>query len=318
MSLLDKFSNPYNQAGVILSPVTDNIQSDTNLEPPFVRKRHGNLGLVYLDSVTAQGNPNDFLIGGTSGSDYLFSQNITRYAVSNIRMSNTVPNVNPYNNGVSVLLINTITPNSYNIVFNMTEGYYNTPAEFITQFTTQINAERLALGAGGTFSFTVDPVNSDVYTIDAGAGYTFRFFNDCPMVARGRFLANLPTSQTPTRVKQMGAIQLTYTRWIDLTSYVLNEHNKNFSTASGKGKPNLLLRLYETPNGLTSSGAFSTISKDRFISRDNLRWVNYERNKQLTTIDLQLYDEFNNLLYIPTFSDRPSDFYICVEIITEL
>jgi hypothetical protein len=316
MSLVDKFSNPYKQTGVILSPVSDIIQNDSNLEPPFVRTRHGNLGLVYLDSASAQGNANDFIIGGKSGSDYLFSQNITRYAVSNIRMSGTTPNVNPYNNGVRVLL-STIS-NNYTLIFNMTEGYYNTPAEFIAKFTTEINAERLSSGAGGAFTFTVDPVNSDVYTIDAGVGYTFRFFTDCSMIIRGRFLANLPTSQIETQTKQIGAIQLTYTRWIDITSFTLNEHNKNFSTASGKGKPNLLLRLYETPNGLTSGGDFSTISKDRFIDRNNLRWVNYERNKQLTTIDLQLYDEFNNLLYIPTFTDRPSDFYICVEILTEL
>ena len=315
MSFKGPFQNPYRQQGVILAPVSDNIQSDVNLEPPFVRKRHGNLGYCYIDSNGSTGKLNNFTVGQNQAS-FLFAQKIKRYAMSSIRMAYNVPNVNPYNNQVIVVLGGL---SSQSFTFNMPEGYYYKVTDFITQFATSINASAQPITSNvSTFTFTIDPHNPELYTISILSGYTFYFSNQSTMVRYGQYLCNLPTEQVLSTSKGMGSIMLTYTRYIDITSYSLNEYNKNHSTSDGLGKNNLLFRLYETPTGLDQNGNFMTFSKDRFISRTNLSWINYERDKSLSVIDIQIYDEFGNLLYIPTYPDRPSDFYIMFEILTEL
>lgn len=316
MSFQSPFQNPYNQAGVILAPVSDDIQDNQNLEPPFIRKRHGNMAYVYLDSSKGQGKPNNFTVGSNAGS-YIFGQKVKRFAFSSIRLANNIPNVNPYNNNLIVNIKQGANP-TVNFNFNMPVGYYTTVTSFISGFTTSLNAARTLAGVGGLFVLTVDPLNPEAYNIDASAGYTFNFDNTSLMVKRGQYLANLPQDQTLTQVKGMGSVLLTYTRYIDICSYALCEFQKNNSSADGLCKPQLLFRLFETPSSVDQNGNFIAFSRDRFISRTNLAWINYNRDTSLATIDIKLYDEFGNDLYIEEYADRPTDFYIEIELVTEL
>lgn len=315
MSFKGPFQNPYSQQGVILAPVSDNIQSDVNLEPPFVRKRHGNLAYCYIDSNGGTGKPNDFTVGQNQAS-LLFAQKVKRFALVSIKLGYNIPNVNPYNSEVTVVLGGLV---NQSFSFVMPTGYYYKVTDFIDEFKTQINlTAQLVTSNANTFNFTVDEYDPESYIISILPGYTFHFGSDSLMIKFGRYLCNLPTEQILTTTKTMGSIMLTYTRYIDINSFSLNQYNKNLSTSDGKGRNNLLFRFYGSPSGIDKNGNFLSFSRDRFTEINNLSWINYERDTSITNIDIQLYDEFGNLLYIPEYTDRPTDFYIMIDILTEL
>jgi len=318
MAFNNKFKNPQNFQGVVLAPVSDDMQDDINLEPPFVRQRHGNLSFCYIDSSIAAGQSNSFTVGGTKIS-HLFSSRIKRFCLSSLRIGYNVPNVNPYNNSLTVQMRQLSPAVSYvPFTFTIPTGYYTTVTNFITAFIIGINLARPV----GTPAFTASnslQTDPSVYDVTTGSSnYEFYYVNTSPMVKFGRFLVNLPINQVYASVQTMGSIQLIYTRYIDINSYTLSEYSKNYSTSDGLGKSSLIYRLFDTPNGVDGNGNFISFSRDRFIELGNLAWINYDRSRTISSIDIQIYDEFGNLLYIPTYTDRPTDFFINLGILTEL
>lgn len=308
-----KFQDPYKSdvIPVVLTAVDDTIQYDSNREPNFVRIRSGNLGYLYLDSATADGPPNKFIVGG---KQLLFQNKIKRFALSTLRIGYNIPNVNPYNNSGTIFIDNGSSTLFY--TFTVPTGYYTTSTQFANALATAINAA--ISGSGATMTITPLTTDPETYTMTLTAGFTFRFDLQSKMVKYGRFLCNLPTSQILSNSKTMGAVQLIYTRYIDITSFALNQYNKNMNSSGITSLPQLLIRLYETPFSQDQNGTFIAYSRDRFITLTNLNWTNFERDVALTACDITLYDEFGNLLYIPENLDRPTDFYISLELVTEL
>lgn len=309
-SFRGKFQNPYNSEviPVVLTAVDDTIQYDQNREPNFVRVRSGNLGYVYLDSATAIGPPNKFVVGGLQP---LFQNKIKRFALSTLRIGYNVPNVNPYNNTGIIKIF----PGGTSYTFTMPTGYYTTVTSFMTAFLLAVNTA--IAPSSKTMTGVPLPTDPESYTLTLSSG-AFVFDVTSPMVKYGQFLCNLPIDQTQTSTKIMGAIQLIYTRYIDITSYALNQYNKNVSSSGNTSLPQLILRLYETPFSEDQNGNFIAYSRDRFITIQNLNWTNFERDVALTSCDITLYDEFGNLLYINQNGGNRTDFYISLEIATEI
>lgn len=106
-----------------------------------------------------------------------------------------------------------------------------------------------------------------------------------------------------------GPVSYLYTRWIDITSRALMQNAK--MTVSGTDvPPNLVLRIYLNKDDQRSG--------TRFIEINNtpLQWVNWFRSQTINAIDLQMRDEFGELLELPLRSNNVS--WLSLVILNEL
>ncbi len=290
---------------VLLSPIQDAIMNDQNLEPQFMRKRHGNNSYLYMD--TADRNENieiiqKFIFGSKNN---LFSRKIKRFAVDFIKIDYNSPNVNIYNNQVT--FFSTASGLNHTVVVPI--GFYDF-SSFAPALQTALNT---ATGASG-LTWTITPsTNGQLQYTLATAGGNYHFIVDpvlSPMVVNGHHLVNLPYDQTNTASKTAGSVNMYYTRYIDIVSFALLQYDKNPTNTTRFGTSNLLVRLFiRNP----------TISQTLDFAIQNVRWVNFDITQSLTNIDISILDEFGNPLYIPflsTGSAQNSD--LILTLLTEL
>lgn len=308
-------SNPYRLPEVILAPVLDEIQAnDSNLEPPMVRIRAPNSSFLSVDS-TADRDPNSnsskFVIGG-GDQPPLTTRKIKRIAFDQFIGTGNSPNINETNNQIIFRANNTLFATDH--VAIIPEGYYNTVAQALTALVTALNA---AVPASGIVFSTVaydaaagaasDPQRARLL----GVGGLFTFSPASLMSSFGRYLFGIPFlpfiqpgNQLPTNVQfaaastgnlPIGQILLLSTRWIDIISQSLNEYTKNPSTGNDFGSNNLVARIYITqPTLNTSTTAMNSLPT---LIENVQVWTNYDRTRQMGTLDFTLIDEFGRVLY---------------------
>lgn len=296
---------PSNLTQVLLSPIQDAIMNDQNLEPQYVRKRHGNNSYLYLD--TGDRNlkletANRFNFGAKND---LFSRKIKRFAVDFVKIDYNSPNLNLYNNQVTFFS----TTSGMNHTVTVPEGFY-TYTSFATALQTALNT---ATGASGlTWTITTASNGELQYTLSVVGG-TYHFIVDpilSPMVTNGIHLVNLPRDQANTASKTAGSVNMYYTRYIDILSFSLLQYDKNPSNSSRFGSNNLLLRIFIRD---------PTIPETLDFSINNIRWVNFDISQSLTAVDFFIVDEFGNPLYIPFLSTgSPQNSDMIITLLTEL
>jgi hypothetical protein len=94
-----------------------------------------------------------------------------------------------------------------------------------------------------------------------------------------------------------GPVSFLYTRWIDLTSRVLLSNTK--MPLSGTDIPvNTILRIY-CKFGQKQGIQFFTIT-------DPIQWINWRNSQAINAVDLQMRDEFGELLEIPQRANNAS------------
>lgn len=304
-------ANPYDLPQVILAPVLDDIQSnDTNLEPPMVRVRASNSSFLSIDSsADAEGNSSSFVIGG-GDQPPLTMRKIKRTALTTYVGVGNSPNINYLNN--TLVFRTSIDGFVTDYTATIPEGYYNTVAQAMTALIIALN------GAGSGLLFS-----SAVYSAAAGPasdpqrarinadGGSFTFGPNSTMAVYGRYLFGIPfipyitgiTLPSPAQYAAqssvslpIGQILLLSTRWIDVVSRALNEYTKNPSTSDDLGSNSLIARFYITLPTLNTSTTTINGLPNTTIN-PSLAWTNYERSRQLGTIDITLLDEFGRVLY---------------------
>lgn len=262
-------------------------------------------GWVFLDS----GFDNEDLNPGVqttklslpAGKHFLGKQT-TKHAVTFVKYDIELTNINPRNNRVEF-----ISSNTGATVYAVTilEGRYLTRPLLMTALRDAMNT--VAGASGLTFSYTVNPIVGGTPIVDdtsfnlASAGGSFHFVlsSTHTCMNKGRFLFNLPRSQTLETNKNVGHVMGYYTRYIDFVSNALNEEQRVPATESGRrGGHDLLLRMF-----FSSIDIIGTESRDGLVPVSHLRWVRKERSKTISTIDIELYDEFGEILYIPQYDD---------------
>lgn len=307
MTSLPERVNPYFPQQVSLAPVSDEQQTDENLEPPFVRVRSGNECFIFADSEVREApanvpqalapdlfNATSFSLGG--GNHQFYARKLKRLAVAGIQIANCVPNVNPRNNSVS--FFSTASGLTHTVV--IPEGQYTTRATLTAALQAALNT---ATGASGlTWTITANPLNACQYTL-ATAGGDFHFILTSPMVLYGRYLFNLPQDQANTNVKTMGAVYGLYTRYIDIISAAMTEYTKNPWSSNSRVPSGLVARVFVGPlSGFgASAGGISSDGMSFFAGAEPAP-INYNRSRAIEVIDLTLRDEFGQPYYIPSYS----------------
>lgn len=281
------FQNQYNEKGVILGPISDELLGDENLEPQMVRIRSQNSGFVYIDSKdNTSPRFNDELI---SSSGTIFPRKIRRFAVTEFFGYINIPTINSRNN--TICFLSGLTNPVIHTV-QIGEGYYATPELLMDAVVTALNS---VSGASLiTFSHAVTPLAPNFSVLSsAPAGYIILDSPECTAVTRGRYLLNLPTGGAFAPSKVVGSIQMYSTRFIDLTSFSLNQYTKNPSaTSSALYGSNLLLRLYVLKVGEPYR---------EFFAIKEPGWINMNKTQSLSAIDFGVYDEFGERLTFPDF-----------------
>lgn len=314
MSLLPERVDPYRATKVSLAPVSDEQQTDENLEPPFVRVRTGNESFVFADSEIRDApsdlfNVDDFTLGG--GNHQFYVRKIKRLSIDGIQFALCTPNVNIRNN--TITFFSTTSGTNHTVV--VPEGLYPSAPALATALQTALNT---ATGASGlTWTITVNPINACQYTLSV-AGGTYHFILSSPMIMFGRYLYNLPQDQANTASKTMGGVFGLYSRYVDIISNALTEYTKNPSSSNARGPNGLVARVFIASPLTPGVGGITSGAVDFFASAASVGY-NYDRSRALETIDVGLRDEFGQPFYIPSLSTgSPPNSALTLIIKTEL
>lgn len=306
--------NPYLDKGVILSPVDDVIQTDENLGPQFIRVRHGNNSSIFLNSQTAKNislNGSKFSLG--TGHN-LFVTKIKRFAAQYFKILWCVPNVNVRNNTISFWSSNTGGIGGTLHTVTIPEGFYATSTALMAALQTALNT---VSGASSLiFTITVNPLNICSASITtSGGNFAFNITQNMAVnssgILKGKPLWNLPTEQVLNSSKNIGPINLFYTEYINIASFALHQYTKNPSYSDNSIRNGQLFERVHISDPTKPS-------KIEF-QKDTLQWINFNRNRSLNDIDITLYDQFGDPLYIPQLSTgniNPLD--LSMVIVTEL
>lgn len=279
---------------MILKPQPLGLFNSTNtLEPQMVQCRTPNTSYLLLDSEDSSTEKNkvSMLISsiktrGEQGNTLI--SGISRLLIRSFGINYVTSNVNPTNNNVIFYSSNTgLTPYS----FDIPAQFYTTSNALITEIVNQMNT---FTGLSGlTFSFTANLLCDDLYNLNSVGG-NYYFSNTTSAAKYGFNLYNLPLEQVFTNTKVVGNMGLAYTRYIDVCSNTIGKHMKcrNISTNSSS---NIIFRFYL--DTYTKAGIQSA-------SQVNMPCYNFHVHDPITIIDLELRDEFGNLLYVPNINNQ--------------
>lgn len=308
--------DPYLVPQVTLAPVSDEQQTDENLEPPYIRLRSANAGFLHLDGGFEDANSQtpdnaSFTIG--TQLNRLYTRKIQRFSVAGLQSFLATPNINPRNN---VVIYETVPAAGGPHVATIPEGWYtalnNATAD--SALTALQNALNAAVPPPPAATFTVlwargvtPAANPLQAIINTGGGFTFRFSLNTAstMLFKGKNLFNLPADQTFTAIKTLGAAFLIYSRYLDICSSALTRYTKN-PTASNQGPFNLYARIYlQSPlvePSVPNPGGFPTMGGAFAAFQPSIESTNFRRDRAFESVDITFRDEFGDPFYIPSLA----------------
>lgn len=283
MNKAKDITNVYEIPRVILAPVSDEIQLDENLEPPFVRPRETNSQIIVIN---VQNNnytesPCDQIIPLVRAVP-----RVNRIKSTFLSLRYLSPNINPLNNRFS--FVKGGVPFTATIPFdqNLTG---------LTRYQALALAMSVATGIPGDFAAAVHPVYANTFEIrnTIGAFWRFDLTPTGTGIINGRFLWGFNGLNYAPGVENSSQFLCSYTesytRWIDILSYELTQFTK--IDISGVNVPAECFIRYQLNS--TDYGSYE------FAPLDNTGSLNFNRSKSLSSVDIQVRDEFGNLLYIP-------------------
>jgi hypothetical protein len=274
--------NPYQLPKVILAPVSDEMQLDENLEPPFIRVRDTNSQYMQLDTSknTALDNPSEAVIPLNRSMPRVNRIKIvffaTRYFSPNINPRNNVFNF--INNGVQFTAI--LAPDQ-NLIG-------------IARYDALALAMSTAIGLPGAFTASASTNFANTYTISGGLTNSFRFLKTSNGIINGRYLWGFNERNynvgTDSLEQTLTSYSESYSRYIDVSSFELTQYTK-IDTAGTDIPAETVFRFFLT-DVVYGQSIFTGFTQSPSL--------NYDRSRAISSVDLQLLDEFHQLLYVPT------------------
>jgi hypothetical protein len=284
-----------------------------------VTQRQPQSAYLLIDSIDRYVLDKDgiYIVGdGTSPNNIYISHQrlngfgeIKRASVTDIYFPWRTPNVN-VNNNIFYLKINTV---SYYLT--VPEGFYK-PSELALQMQTIANSPT---GFRTTTSYGITPVYLTgvtwVIVTDAigkfsitATGGTFSAY--APQLDRvgnsGRDINALinyfTITPTPVSTYQGGIPNMAYTKYIDFVSTNLTKHQRLKDSLTQFNYTNIIYRLYldnENNLPLTDDTYFGSRPANIYRQINNPKNIMWNKNEMISAIDIKLYDDGGELLYIP-------------------
>ncbi len=198
----------------------------------------------------------------------------------------------------------------------------------LTKLAEAMNAALFAAGSGITMHVVASDGYQDIPTSNynntnvlfwrlAPSAGTF-IFTGGSLFERGRFLLGLDAIDPATDFTNLanyyavysgGPVSYLYTRWIDITSRTLLQNTK--MPLSGTDVPStLLVRVY--------LGKENQAHGTTFVEIENvpLQWINWRTDQAINSVDLQMRDEFGQLVEMPQRQNNSS--WLSVVLLNEL
>jgi hypothetical protein len=225
------------------------------------------LQLVSLDTAKRPDNRpvGDFLFNTLSNFN-----GITRLGLRDLTIITDIPVINVYNrtftcNGVSVSLAN---------------GFYDTEASLGTAIKTALDS---ALPALAPFTVNYSTITRR-YTITNNTSAVMSFVVGIPCSRT----TGLFTNTTPTNSYVSNTPTLIYTHYIDIISNRLSSFTRTDEFLDGRF--NVLERYYIDRD--------EYLKKSSFGEYQNIKWMRYPSKMNFGYIDIQLRDEYGNILEV--------------------
>lgn len=237
----------------------------------------------------------------TKGTGDFKMRTVNRLAVAGVYYQWSTPNVNIKNNVIKWTEgINTRTA-------IVPEGFYN-----LSDFRTALE---IAMNVASSYiiTLTLNSVRKG-YSIDLSATGSLTFIDT-------GLRRDVVTMLGWTRYEQSNAFrgkipELYYTRYVDVCSNTLNQYQYLRDEDSNGKTTDIITRVYSGFENVVNDIADSPYFKPSLITYQNnqFKWMIYVRSRVLGSIDIKLYDEHGDFLYIsPEFGD-PN---FVVQLITE-
>lgn len=286
------FVNPEKASGTLLKLVSDNVVTDIDLEPQYVRVRHNNSANSYLQIDSVDPSSNAYI--STAGTGFL-QQKVRRFAVKSHSYFDNTANINP-RNGTFIFMTG-----GTQYTATVGPGFYPSAGSGINALLAALNAA----GSGVTFAAT-QVTGSTYFSLNGTATFYFVGGNG---ITNGTYSFGIPvgTAATAAALLTIGPVLLYYTRWIDINSTALNQYSK-LNNSSMNNSSTLLYRLFLPSQTTTTPGTQLTQTLS-----DPLRWINFNPSNDSKTVDIHLFDEFNQPLYL----SNPSSVNLLLTLVCE-
>jgi hypothetical protein len=237
----------------------------------------------------------------TKGTGDFKMRTVNRMAVAGVYYQWSTPNINIRNNVIKWTEgINTRTA-------IVPEGFYN-----ISDFKTALE---IAMNAVSSYTITLT-ANTIVkgYSIDLSATGSLTFIDTG---LRRDIVTMLGWIRNEQSALFLGKIpELYYTRYVDVCSNTLNQYQYLRDEDSNGKTTDIITRVYSGFENVVNDITYSPYFKPSLITYQNnqFKWMMYVRSRVLGSIDIKLYDEHGDFLYIsPQFGDPT----FVIQLITE-
>jgi hypothetical protein len=236
---------------------------------------------------------------------------IKRVYVSDISFPWRTPNIN-------------IRNNIFQLRIAGVDYYLTVPEDFYKPSELALVMQNIANGATGFRTIAsqgVTPVYSTVgqpwtivtdsigrFIITAtGATFTTKTLSD--VKGYGSYINQIINFFTPSPLGVVvptykgGIPSMAYTRYIDFVSTNLTKHQRLKDSLTQFNYTNIIYRLYldnENQLPLTDNTYFGSRPSDIYRQIANPKTIMWNKNEMISAVDIQLYDDAGDLLYIPS------------------
>lgn len=274
-------------------------------------------------------NPNNFNINRQK----LFGAGaIKRYALTEISFPWTTPNVVTNGSSPNNKLLMLINDGSGGVADTpvyvpiLTEDYY-TPTELASALQTQLNAAaptggfylfatNTNLGPLGTWTVSFNSRNQFVLTetsntyqfIILNNNEDYNFFEPYPLKTLNQTMGFNYGGPKPAQAftQSSGIPSMAYSRYVDIVSQTMSKYQDTKDAQTQYNYENVIYRLIldnnnsiNSQNGETNYfGSYPCVNLYRQIQ--NPKFIQWTGNEFLNSIDIKLYDDNGQPLYIPT------------------
>jgi len=233
---------------------------------------------------------------------------IKRVYVSDIYFPWRTPNINIRNN------IFQLRVNGVDVYLTLPEDFYK-PSELALAMQTIANSAtgfRTIASQGGVpvysavgqpWTFVTDAIGR--FTITA-TGATFITGTSIDVDGYQSYINQvinyISPSAIPVATFRGGIPSMSYTKYIDFVSTSLTKHQRLKDTLTQFNYTNIIYRLYlnnENQLPITDDTFFSSRPSDLYRQITNPKTIMWNKNEMISAIDIQLYDDGGELLYIP-------------------
>jgi hypothetical protein len=281
-------------AQVLIPTIPWSMYRNVDNEPQPVTAREPISSTLYINTVDlpAGSDRTNFVI--SNNVNYL--NNVARISPVSATIFNWfIPNINQRNNTLTIFsgqsgLQHTVT---------IPEGRYTDGDDIMDAIVTALNA--ISGSTLITFSYAAtDPLFPLLYDLDADGIKEYYIVNTCTAVTHGYSMFAMDAAQTLANSHRVGPMPMQYTEWVDICSTVLTKYAKLRSvTSSSRSHIFARMLIRGDSSNPEEPDVVWGFAYDGFVNED--AHFSFRPLENVTSIDIQLRDQFGDLLYVPAY-----------------